>query len=112
MSQITIHNMHKEKPNYVKVNERRVDRGGSPLGNPFFMENESLRDVVCDKYVKWFELMTDPTNQNAEAKRVMAELRKLLHVYKECGSLKLYCWCYPKRCHATTIKDWLLEKSK
>ena len=111
MSQITIHNMRNEKPNYVKVNERKVDRG-SPLGNPFFMESEAKRDIVCDKYKVWFDLVTDPTNQSAEAKYVMTELRRLLHVYKTCGELKLYCHCTPKRCHAETIREWLIEHSK
>ena len=112
MSKITIINMHNEKPNYVKINERCVARSnGSAIGNPFYMANESQRDVVCNKYKVWFGLMIDPTNQSAEARNVMIELRKLLHVFKECRVLKLYCWCAPKACHAETIRDWLLKNA-
>ena len=111
MSKILIINMHDEKPNYVKVNERRIDRVCA-LGNPFFMENDVEREKACDKYKVWFDLMVDPLNMCSQAKRFRAELAKLLHVYKECRVLKLYCWCAPKRCHAETIRDWLIQHSK
>jgi len=41
--------------------------------------------------------------------RVRNELNRLYRLYKQYGCLKLYCWCAPKRCHAETIRDVLME---
>jgi hypothetical protein len=37
----------------------------------------------------------------------MNELRTLYKIYKQYGKLRLFCWCYPRRCHAETIKKFL-----
>lgn len=51
MFNITIHNLRNEKPTHIY--DVRVDRT-SPLGNPFYMTNESQRHEVCLKYANWF----------------------------------------------------------
>lgn len=53
------------------------------------MHNESMRDEVCDKYVKWFEAM--------EAGRYLdiAELK---------DAKRIACWCSPRRCHCDYLK--------
>lgn len=67
----------------------------------YFMQDESKRDEVCDRYAKWFELasITNPA--------VINELERLLGIYRKYGKLNLFCWCAPKRCHSETIKAYL-----
>lgn len=79
-----------------------VDRR-SILGNPFYMINEGYRDEVCKKYETWFK---SSMLSNEKVKSKANDLRRL---YKKYGKLRLFCWCAPKRCHAETIKKWLLE---
>lgn len=80
----------------------KIDRS-NPLGNPFYMANESQRDKVCNQYQEWFN------NTVLISKQVSSytELLRLLDLYKKHGKLKLFCWCAPKRCHGETIKQWL-----
>lgn len=93
---ITIHNMRYEKPHYPF--DVRVDRS-SILGNPYILKYEKDRDIVCDKYKIYF-------NNNIHTFKY--ELDRILSIYRKEGKLCLYCWCYPLRCHAETIKDYLL----
>jgi hypothetical protein len=78
----------------------KVDRS-SILGNKFYMHNESERNIVCDKYELYFK------EQLSRNKAFVNELRRLYKIYKTYGKLRLFCWCYPKRCHAETIKKFL-----
>lgn len=75
----------------------KVDRS-SPLGNPFYMCNESVRDYVCDNYERYFDntVRVRHTIFTNEVDRIV-ELAKT-------NDITLLCWCYPKRCHAETIK--------
>ena len=79
----------------------RVDRA-SVLGNPFYLENESQRDEVCNKYEEWFRTNKDPAFQMM--------LDKLCKLYAEYGQLNLFCWCAPKRCHSETIRQYVIER--
>tara|TARA_R110002074_G_scaffold153413_3_gene308506 strand:- start:3149 stop:3463 length:315 start_codon:yes stop_codon:yes gene_type:complete len=79
----------------------KVDRT-SVLGNPFFMENESLRDDVCVKYQAFFDKEIVKKGSNIH--------KEVTHIYKlaKAGKLiNLQCHCYPKRCHANTIKNFI-----
>lgn len=98
---IIIKNLRKEKPKYPW--DIRVDRS-SPLGNPFAMTSEKDRDLVCNKYEVWFY------NVNTKA-QIQNELNRLKEILSKYGKLNLFCWCSPKRCHAETIKEYLLEES-
>lgn len=49
---IEIRNMRTTKPSNA-VWDFRVDRT-SPVGNPFYMRDESMRDEVCDRYENYF----------------------------------------------------------
>ena len=82
-----------------------VDRN-SVLGNPFNMYHEYMRDGVCDEYERHFN------KQLAENPRFKKELDRLARLHAEHGKLTLYCWCAPKRCHAETIRDYILEQAK
>ena len=98
---ITIKNLRKEQPFYEF--QVRVDRT-SPLGNPFVMNNESERDQVCDRYEEYFNEQIKDKNS-----AFVQELRRLYKILKKHNKLQLYCWCAPKRCHAETIKKFLLS---
>jgi len=98
MLEIKICNMRFVKPKFEW--EFRVDRM-SPVGNPFYMNDESQRDIVCDKYESYFQTQLE---NNTHFKKY---LQAMLNALKQYGKLYLYCWCAPKRCHAETIKRWL-----
>ena len=67
------------------------------------MANESKRDEVCDKYEEHFN---QQVNINPAFRKYLEEI---LAALREHNKVYLYCWCYPKRCHAETIKNWLLK---
>lgn len=95
---IVIKNLRNEKmKNALDI---RVDRA-SILGNPCFMQDESMRNEVCEKYKVYFE---EKSKTDANFQRA---LYNILATYKKYGMVNLFCWCYPKRCHAETIKEWL-----
>ena len=79
----------------------KVDRSNKILGNKFIMGDESERDEVCDKYEEWFK--SQCYNQHSI---IHAELSKIIELNKS-NDIALGCWCYPKRCHAETIKNFL-----
>ena len=79
----------------------RVDRYNRILGNKFYMHSESERDLVCDKYQRWFDVQIK--NRNLD---VLNELRRIYKIAKV-SDVALGCWCYPKRCHSETIKSFL-----
>jgi hypothetical protein len=80
----------------------RVDRK-TIFGNPFHMTIESQRNYVCDKYEEYFQ---DQLKSNTEFKQSIDEL---VCLHKRHGKLNLFCWCAPKRCHAETIKAYILK---
>jgi hypothetical protein len=78
----------------------RVDRT-SKLGNKFYMANESERANVCLKYRGWLsEKLIDDSN-------IINEMNNLYKLYKLHGNLRLFCWCFPKQCHAEVIREFL-----
>lgn len=101
MYNIIICNLRNNK--IINKYDFRVDRM-SILGNPFYMKNENERDLVCDKYEKYFY------NVLLNNKNINFILDKMLEKLKENKEIRLFCWCAPKRCHAETIKKYLLNK--
>ena len=79
----------------------RVDRK-SNLGNPFTMNGEANRDLVCDKYEQYFTKRSHAIERSGFTAE-LAQLRKMA----ETKDITLLCWCAPKRCHADTIKRYL-----
>lgn len=74
----------------------------SPLGNPYILRCDSMRDHMCDLYQVYFDQKVrerDPV--------ICRELTRLHALYSMQGHLELVCNCVPKRCHAETIKDFL-----
>ena len=99
MKQIEIKNLRIARIQYPW--DIKVDRT-SVLGNPYYMAHEGMRDEVCDKYYHYF--YNKIKNNDIE---FINELSRLITIYKDYGSLNLFCWCYPKRCHAEVIKDYI-----
>jgi hypothetical protein len=95
---ITVNNLSNAHP--FDEFDVRVDRK-SVFGNPFRMTSESQRNYVCDQYEEYFKCQTE---NNIEFRQALDELIRL---YKKHGVLNLFCWCYPKRCHAETIKAYI-----
>lgn len=79
----------------------KVDRS-SVLGNPFYMADESKRDAVCDKYETYFKKKIEDGLDVA----FINEVNRINELSQE-HDVTLLCWCYPKRCHAETIADYL-----
>ena len=79
----------------------KVDRSNKVLGNKFIMYHETDRDIVCNKYEDWFNTQINNKNQ-----LVLNELRKIYRLAKK-YDIALGCWCYPKRCHSETIKNFI-----
>ncbi len=101
---IKIMNLHTSKP--TRPYDVCVDRT-SVLGNKFHMKkNEHGRNAVCDDYIDYF----DKESMNIINVEFQRALRKLMSLYKKHGQLRLFCWCAPKRCHAETIREYLLEE--
>jgi hypothetical protein len=76
----------------------RIDRK-SKYGNPFYMKDESERDLVCDKFEEYIK--TKPELIDDLVVEVLA-LNK--------SDIKLGCWCYPKRCHGSTLARLVMER--
>lgn len=105
LSPVRIVNMHTYVPNKYEI-LIRVDRGKSILGNPYHMKKESDREDVCTKYKTWFaEHITN------KSPAIMVELDRIFNLAMF-RSVALGCWCYPKTCHAMTIKKYIDDRLK
>ncbi len=97
---IEIMNLRNEKPS--KPYDFYIDHR-SPVGNPFPMKSELYRDGVCNEYQVYF----DKQLRSPNGIPILQYLEMLIHVYRQYGKLRLFCWCAPKRCHGETIKEYL-----
>jgi len=98
----------------------RLDRY-SPLGNPFYLPNEQLRDSVCNAYELYFQAvlsgkepieaasniakdwgLTISTTWKKPSRTEFLSSIKYLIEHKD-DNLVLLCWCTPKRCHISTV---------
>lgn len=102
--QIEIVNLRTKRPRLPW--DFRVDRN-TAVGNPFEMHGESMRDEVCDNYELWFKKQLKTQPEKSPFRKLLADI---LDVYLDYGKVRLFCWCAPKRCHAETIKRWIIEE--
>jgi hypothetical protein len=65
------------------------------------MHGEEDRDRVCELYKEMFD--NEMYNQHSP---IHDELAKIIQLSKT-KDVALGCWCYPKRCHAETIKQFI-----
>lgn len=75
----------------------------SPLGNPYYMPDESKRDEVCDRYYDYFHKSLNPDHA---VKGFLEYLDKILKAASK-RDITIGCWCAPKRCHCDTIKEYV-----
>lgn len=97
---VEIINLRDEKPSHEY--DVRIHRG-TPLGNPFKMLSEAMRDEVCDKYHTYFY---HQMSLNGPFRKEVTRIQELLNKH---GIVRLFCWCAPKRCHGETPKEFLLH---
>ncbi len=82
----------------------RIDRK-TVFGNPFRIESEEQRNYILDEHKKYFY---ERVKNNADFEN---NIKQLMQIYKRNRLLNLFCWCYPKRCHAETIKEYILANA-
>ena len=100
---IVICNLKTKKPKYkYDVSVCRP----SVLGNPYKITTDVSRRYVCALYEKYFDY-----HSKKGRFEFRYELTRLKQLYKKYGKLRLFCWCTPKRCHAETIKKYILKTS-
>lgn len=77
----------------------KVDRS-TPVGNPFHMYDEGMRDEVCNEYEIYFY---------KKVKQAGAFRAYVAYIYRTAlrNDVALGCWCAPKRCHAETIASFI-----
>lgn len=98
---IQILNLRTDKPQFEY--DIICDRT-SIFGNPFYLKKESDRNIVCDNYVSHFKSLIRNDLD------VREQFLKMVNLYQKHGKLRLFCWCFPKRCHVETIKEAILLK--
>lgn len=79
---------------------------GSPLGNPFKMENQSEKERtrVLRLYEVWLKGQINKNNYE-----VMVELNRIADLLNDGVDIHFGCFCKPKRCHGDIIKKILLR---
>jgi len=103
---VTIGNLHKNVMDKTCGHHFYVGRG-SDVGNPFAMKSNSLqdRDTVCEQYEEWFKQKL----ADQKDRKFHTYLDIMVTALRNHGQVTLWCYCDPKRCHAETIKKWLLN---
>lgn len=101
----------------------KVDRS-TCMGNPFIMSNKSSsqRDYVCDMYqYEYFNKITDKNMSDEDVDNYLGKhinrnafmnYLRIIYTKAKTQDVALGCWCYPKRCHAETIKNFIEEHLK
>lgn len=94
-----VHINSRQAPNTHREYCGRAGRGQEGvLGNPYWMNDESKREEVCDKFQLY--LLSKMFSSNAVSKRI----HELVTIAKT-QDIELACFCAPKRCHAESIKQ-------
>ena len=85
-----------------KSSYKNVGKDLSILGNPYFLESESLRNKVCDEYQTYFEEHLNDLDFHNALQIIQHDLNY--------SNVVLGCFCYPRRCHCETIKNYIEKK--
>lgn len=81
----------------------------SVLGNPYWMNGETQRNDVCDRYDKY--LMKKLNDISGVQTKFIRAINKLVNDYKAGVNIRLGCFCAPKRCHCDSIKKLVLARA-
>jgi len=114
---ITIANIRESgkpsKAHHIYIGRACYGLAGSPLGNPY-----SVLKFGRDRAIELFawdlraamEGVPDVNKRGVVALADMrAEMRRLYDIWKRTGELRLFCWCYPAKCHGEVIRDVLMR---
>lgn len=74
------------------------------LGNPWPLDTEKDRIPAILRYEDYFLKQME-----SGAGPLWDEVQRLIGIYKEYGELDLLCWCSPRDCHTSVIKDYILS---
>lgn len=99
-SKIEIMNLRDVKPSHEY--DVRIHRN-TPLGNPFKMPHESMRDEVCNKYHVYFYHQIEAHGP------MLKEVTRIQALLNKHDIVRLFCWCAPKRCHGETVRTFILH---
>ena len=80
---------------------------GTPLGNPFVMKHESMRDEVVAKFRAY---LANAIANNDEA--ICDELNRIVGLLQQGHTVHLECCCKPKACHADVIVEVINDAAK
>jgi hypothetical protein len=112
MNTITIKNLYRAAMDktcgyHFYVGRGSVGKDASPVGNPFIMQDnsEKERTRVCKEYEAWFIQKVFVEKDKA----ICGYMNTMYKALKKHGKLVLFCYCYPKKCHAETIMKFLLN---
>lgn len=92
-----------KSPDWPKYRYVKVDRS-TAVGNPFKIGPDGTRKDVIDKFRDWLP------KAYKENERVRSIIDRLVdhELHNECETV-LLCWCDPLPCHASVIKDFVLD---
>ncbi len=96
MFKLTVVNKHK-----VRNADFYLGRG-SPLGNPFIINDHQDRDKVCDLYEEYFKKVVNDRDKNLVINQTEQKL-----LFKD---VTIGCFCKPQRCHLDTVKEHIDKK--
>lgn len=80
---------------------------GSPLANPFYINQDGIREEVVEKYRRW---LWEQVQSNTEAREELEELLKNIKFRQELKAvpLGLVCWCKEnEKCHGDVVINCL-----
>lgn len=81
------------------VGRKTPELPGSPLANPFRLDDEADRERVIRAYRHWlWGYLVIGTPQHNEVVRI-------LRLSLKPEGVALACWCAPKACHAQVIRE-------
>lgn len=106
---VNVRGMRPNTEGIVYVGRHGCGWDANALGNPFYMSDESKRELVISKYraFLWNSI------KNAKGARFDA-FKQLVERYMNGEDLVLGCWCAPLACHADVLKsaiEWYAMRS-
>lgn len=98
--------VNKKDDSYVENPETDLYVGRpSVFGNPFIIGRDGTRDNVVNLYRVY--LAQHLSRSSGSEDYIFAQLMKLAREHKAGKTVRLVCYCAPKKCHAEIIKAWI-----
>lgn len=97
---VKVVNKYRVKSQYIDIMR------GSPLGNPFTLQDRTRLTAICD-----FEDHLDRALKDSSSE-VRKEMERLLRLLLDGETVRLGCCCKPKPCHGDVIRKRLIREAK